>query len=441
MTMQNVQKQYGWRREKEGLGLWEHRGRVAIAGFAQSVIDRRWDGKSMDKTVGGYTMWACQRAMEDAGVKPDDIDGIVCFQDTIAGPAGGSASSWAPRPYFDPPYDSEWGLSRVNPQWLIKQMGFKNVKYAPSNVPHIGEQMGLAAQSVGDGLCTTCLVIYPACNFEGRYRRGGENASDYAAGERQWQAPWGNHGGNDFINIFPHNQYCLKYGGTHDDLALFVVNQHKTGLLNSWGYYTNHEPYQFTVEDYVNSRYILKPLRLWDCDRPVNASCAFLFTTAARARDMKQKPVYVLNHTQDKARGRSSQETLDDVETATDRAARMVFEGSGLHPQDVDIFNPYDGFTVFTQFFLEAFRWHGVKRGEAFDFFKGDISVRGPHPFCSGGGNQGNGRTRTAMYVDSIEQLRGTAGVRQVTVRAENAVCGFALPFSGGWLALSKNPS
>jgi hypothetical protein len=63
----------------------------------------------------------------------------------------------------------------------------------------------------------TCLVIYPTGNLEGRYRRGGENADDYARGARQWTAPWGNHGGNDFINIFPHNQYCLKYGGKHDD--------------------------------------------------------------------------------------------------------------------------------------------------------------------------------------------------------------------------------
>ena len=62
-----------------------------------------------------------------------------------------------------------------------------------------------------------------------------------------------------------------------------------------------------------------------------------------------------------------------------------------------------------------------VKRGDAFAFYAGDISVKGPHPFSSSGGNLGNGRTRTAMYTDSIEQLRGTAGPRQVTVRAETA--------------------
>ena len=68
------------------------------------------------------------------------------------------------------------------------------------------------------------------------------------------------------------------------------------------------------------------------------------------------------------------------------------------------------------QFFLEAFQWHGVKCGDAFAFYAGDIRVEGPHPFSSSGGNLGNGRTRTAMYTDTIEQLRATAGARQVRV-------------------------
>ena len=93
------------------------------------------------------------------------------------------------------------------------------------------------------------------------------------------------------------------------------------------------------------------------------------------------------------------------------------------------------------QFFLEAFQWHGVKRGDAFAFYAGDIRVEGPHPFCSSGGNLGNGRTRTAMYTDSIEQLRGTAGARQVRVRAETALAAFTTPSSGGWIMFGKSPS
>src|SRR5438128_2307075 len=402
---------YQWRRDKDGLGVWEHRGKVAVAGVGHSPVDRRWDEVSMDKTLGAYSIQACQKAMDDAGVTPDQIDGIICCDSHIAGGSGGSASQWAPRPYFAPPYDSEWGLTLVNAKWLIEQMRLPNVQFAPTGNP------------------------------ERRYLRGRPNADNYARGARQWTAPWGNHGGNDFINIFPHGQYCLKYGGKHDDLAPFVVNQHRNGLLTPWGYDATHQVPQLTIEDYLNSRYVLNPLRLWDCDRPVNASAAYLFTTAERARDMKQPPVYVLNHSQHNFRKRTTQEDLDEIEDWTDRAARRMYEGAGLGPNDVDIFNPYDGYAPMAQFFLEAFQWHGVKRGDAFAFYAGDIRVEGPHPFCSSGGNLGNGRTRTAMYTDSIEQLRGTAGARQVRVRAETALAAFTTPSSGGWIMFGKHAS
>src|SRR5437660_7831567 len=128
---------------------------------------------------------------------------------------------------------------------------------------------------------------------------------------------------------------------------------------------------------------------------------------------MRQRPVYVLNHSQHNFRQRTTQADLDEIEDWTDRAARRMYAGAGLEPQDVDIFNPYDGYAVMTQFFLEAFQWHGVKRGDAFAFYAGDISVEGPHPFSSSGGNLGGGRTRTAMSTDSLEQARGRAGAGQ----------------------------
>ena len=49
---------YSWRRDKDGLGIWEHRGKVAVAGYGHSPVDRRWDGTSMDKTLGAYTILA-----------------------------------------------------------------------------------------------------------------------------------------------------------------------------------------------------------------------------------------------------------------------------------------------------------------------------------------------------------------------------------------------
>jgi hypothetical protein len=47
---------YQWRRDKDGLGLWEHRGKVAVAGVGHSPVDRRWDGVSLDQTLGACTV-------------------------------------------------------------------------------------------------------------------------------------------------------------------------------------------------------------------------------------------------------------------------------------------------------------------------------------------------------------------------------------------------
>src|SRR5262249_47121081 len=168
-----VPDQYRWRRDRDGLGVWEHRGKIALAGFGHSPVGRRWGGISMDKTLGAYSILACQRAMGDAGGMADEIDGGTCCGSHIAGGSGGVAAPPAPRPYFAPPYDSEWGLTLVNARWLIEQLGLRHVKFAPTGVPTIGELVGMAAQAVGDGLCNTCLVIYPTGNLEGRYRRGG----------------------------------------------------------------------------------------------------------------------------------------------------------------------------------------------------------------------------------------------------------------------------
>ena len=207
---------------------------------------------------------------------------------------------------------------------------------------------------------------------------------------------------------------------------------------------------QLTIEDYVTSRYVLNPLRLWDCDRPVNASAAYLLTTAERARDMRQPPVYVLSHSQHNFRKRSTQEDLDEIEDWTDRAARRMYEGAGLGPDDVDIFNPYDGYApppfpppLAGEGRVGARPSSGTASNAAMPSRSnaGDIRVEGPHPFSSSGGNLGNGRTRTAMYTDSIEQLRGTAGARQVKVRAETALAAFTTPSSGGWIMFGKHPS
>ena len=64
------------------------------------------------------------------------------------------------------------------------------------------------------------------------------------------------------------------------------------------------------------------------------------------------KPVYILDHSERAFAPRSLVQTLDDTEEWTDTQARRSYAGSGLRPEDIDVFARYDGFAVFTQYFL-----------------------------------------------------------------------------------------
>jgi 3-oxoacyl-[acyl-carrier-protein] synthase III len=64
-----------------------------VAGIRHSAVDRRWDGVSIDKTLGSYSILACRKAMDDPGVSPDQIDGVICCETAISpAAAAGSAS-------------------------------------------------------------------------------------------------------------------------------------------------------------------------------------------------------------------------------------------------------------------------------------------------------------------------------------------------------------
>ena len=132
------------------------------------------------------------------------------------------------------------------------------------------------------------------------------------------------------------------------------------------------------------------------------ATAAYLFTTPERAKDMKQKPVFILNHCTTRPKFGLHQ-GLHNVQDSTDATGRKVYEGSGLTPADLDLENMYDGFTTFHVYFVEGLRYRGIQKGEFLDFVQGDISLEGPNPISISGGNSGSGRTRFWMHTDSIQ--------------------------------------
>src|SRR5437763_17051632 len=71
-------------RSTEGVGVWPHRGKVAAVGVGHSPTMRRWD-EQPEHTVGGLSITALRKAIDDAGVSPDQIDGLVLAAETTTG--------------------------------------------------------------------------------------------------------------------------------------------------------------------------------------------------------------------------------------------------------------------------------------------------------------------------------------------------------------------
>jgi hypothetical protein len=92
-------------------------------------------------------------------------------------------------------------------------------------------------------------------------------------------------------------------------------------------------------------------------------------------------------------------------------------------------------------FHIEGFGFAGIKKGEALDLFQTDISIHGPHPVSPSGGNIGGGRTRFWMHTDSIQQLQGRAGARQMDgIDPHIGISGGFMPFWSNFVCWSKTP-
>jgi len=315
-----------------------------------------------------------------------------------------------------------------------------NVKFTMVGPGCMSRALVVAAQAVGDGLTHTCLVLKGWHNLEGRYYQGGANAEPTVSGYAKWTNLWA--GPASYGTAMQFQRYMHKYGKTHDMMAPFMVNSRKNGLRFPEGYWAQHRPEELTVEDYVNARWVAKPANLFDNDIPIMNTAAYLLTTAERAKDMKQKPVYILNHASDRStpRGIPMLPTLEECEEATAMTGRKLLEGAGIKASDLSFENMYDGFSLFHVFHLEGLGFAGVKRGEALDFFQTDISIEGPNPVSPSGGNIGSGRTRYWMHTDCIQQIQGRAGARQISIPAEIGVSGGPMPTGGDYLVWGASP-
>lgn len=426
--------------DKEGTGVWKHRGKVAAVGIGHSPATRRWDERP-ENTVGGLSITAIRKAIEDSGFPPEQFDGLVLDVNTTTGshwPAGKPIPEdfLAMFQATDDPLD---GIGQLSAEWILKNMPeLKNVTFTMIGPGCMSNALVVAAQAVGDGLTHTCLVLKGWQNFAGRYYQEGAAIEPTRSDPAKFTATWG--GPACWNTAQQFQRYCLKYGKTHDQHAPFVINSRRNGLLFPEGYWAQHRPEPITVDDYINARWIAKPANLYDNDLPINTAGAYVLTTADRAKDAKQKPVYILGTASNRFQPRGLVLTLEEVEESTAMTGRMIYEHAGIKASDLSFENMYDGFGLFHIFHIEGLGYAGIKRGEAIDLYQGDISIEGPNPVSPSGGNIGSGRTRFWMHTDSMQQIQGRAGARQIRKAAEIGVSGGPTPTGGNFTVWSATP-
>ena len=109
-----------------------------------------------------------------------------------------------------------------------------------------------------------------------------------------------------------------------------------------------------TIDDYLASRYIAKPVRLLDCDYPVDSASAVIFTAGDRAADSRPSPVFVEAMAYSSVKY-ATFENIDDMNhNSPYHAASELWKRTELKPADVDCAQLYDGFTIIVFQWLEA---------------------------------------------------------------------------------------
>jgi acetyl-CoA acetyltransferase len=202
-----------------------------------------------------------------------------------------------------------------------------------------------------------------------------------------------------------------ELGGSQEDYGYIAINARRWAAMNEHAIL--REP--ITMEDYLNSRLLADPLRLFDCDYPVSGASAVVITTAERARDLRKRPVAIDAIAYATGPNPDWLQAEDFIFGATRRCAERLWSRASVTANDVDLVELYDGFTHITISWIEALGFCGI--GEAGEFLdKGRrIGPGGELPLNTHGGQLAAGRLHgLAHLVEAVSQLRGEGGERQV---------------------------
>jgi acetyl-CoA acetyltransferase len=366
---------------------------AAIAGIGQTEFSKN-SGRSELQLAAE----ASKAALDDAGIDPAEVDGMITF--TIDN-------------------SDEIGLSRC--------LGVKDLAYA-TRIPGGGAAsvatIYQAAAAVTSGACEV-VVVWRAMNERSQYRFGQPmappsgglvNVAGNGTGSLLWCMPFGAQTPASWAALSA-GHYMERYGVTNRDLGYVSVAQRKHAATNPLAWFYGKP---ITLEDHQASKWIVEPvLRLLDCCQESDGGVAIVITSLERARDAKSKPVRIVSAAQSipaEVEVISNYYHADlDVMPEAVGVAKRLYGRSGLTPKDMQLAMIYDAFTPQVLVQLEGFGF--CKPGEAKDFVKGgNIEVGGSLPVNTNGGLIGE------AYIHGMNNI--LEGVRQVRGTAANQVDG-----------------
>jgi acetyl-CoA acetyltransferase len=385
-----------------------------VSGIGQSNIGRRLGRSALDLTVD-----AALEAIADAGLTRDDIDGITTY------PGGDPVTSFG---YAGPPPAGIQDALRLTPNW------FSGSAELPGQLGAIVQAM----MAVSAGLARHVLVFRTVTESSGQggagrgaiYDPDGEALGSMAG----WLTPFGAPSATNWLALLAARHFH-QYGTTREQLGQIALTCRANAGRNAKGIY--REP--LTMSEYLTARMISAPLCLYDCDVPVDGSTALIISAADHALDLPKPPVYI-DAVGTRMRTRFSWDQQEDLAAmAATGAAEHLWSRTGLTPQDVDIVELYDGFSILALAWIEALGF--CQPGEGGAFIEGGqrIALDGDLPLNTNGGQLSAGRLHGFGLVhEAVMQLRGEAEGRQVNNAKVAAVGNGGGPIAGAMLLTSE---
>jgi len=352
--------------------------RVAIVGAALSDT-----GRVDDRTAFHLHQQATARALADAGLTKDDVDGF------------GSA-----------------GLGNLAPIEVAEYLGLRPTWVDGTMVGgSLWEVMvEHAAAAIATGTAEVVVLAYGSTvRADLKHRRRTANLGQGAIGPSQFDAPFG----HSLIARYAMaaRRHMHEFGTTIEQLAEIAVAARMHAANNPDAYYRD----PITVDDVQSSEMVADPLTRLHCCIRSDGGGAIVLTSEERARDLAKRPVYVLG-TGTAASHTTMSEWDDFTLSPAARSAPLAFRRAGLTPADVDVCQIYDSFTITVLMTLEALGFCGRGEGGAF-VESGVLRPGGALPTNTDGGGLSAchpGMRGIFLLVEAVRQLRGEAGPRQV---------------------------